>query len=141
MGFIRIKNCITELERRKGRHSRHKYCPILSVAPPFRAARAGLKPGATFAIRTYQDTGTVDRRDGSVLHFWHMSDTITVRLNPELATWLKETARRTGVPAGRIIREQLEKARAEGGSRRFLSHAGKISGPRDLSSREGFKRS
>ncbi|PYU94555.1 MAG: hypothetical protein DMG25_06475 [Acidobacteria bacterium] len=69
-----------------------------------------------------------------------MSDTITVRLNQELATWLKETARRTGVPAGRIIREQLEKARAEGGSQRFLRHAGKISGPRDLSSREGFKR-
>jgi hypothetical protein len=69
-----------------------------------------------------------------------MGNTITVRLTEELATWLTETARRTGVPAGRIIREQLERARAESGSQRFLRHAGKISGPRDLSSREGFKR-
>src|SRR5208282_6439717 len=27
-------------------------CPNLNVAPPFRAARAGLKPGATSEIRT-----------------------------------------------------------------------------------------
>jgi predicted transcriptional regulator len=69
-----------------------------------------------------------------------MSNTITVRLSEELATWLSETARRTGLPAGKIVRDQLEKAKAEAGNRRFLKLAGKISGPIDLSSRKGFSR-
>ena len=69
-----------------------------------------------------------------------MSDTFSVRLPEDLAAWLRETSRKTGVPAGRIIREQLEKLKAEQGSQRFLRHAGKISGPADLSSRKGFSR-
>jgi hypothetical protein len=69
-----------------------------------------------------------------------MSDTITVRLPEDLAAWLAETARRTGIPAGRIIREQLERAKAEAGSPRFLRLAGKISGPASLSLRKGFSR-
>jgi len=69
-----------------------------------------------------------------------MSHTITVRLTPEQAAWLEETARRTGLPAGRIIRAQLERAMAEGGSQPFLRHAGSISGSADLSSRKGFSR-
>ena len=68
-----------------------------------------------------------------------MGHTITVRLTPELATWLTGTARRTGVPQGRIIREQLEKARAAE-KQPFLRLAGAVSGPRDLSSRKGFSR-
>jgi len=67
-----------------------------------------------------------------------MSHTITIRLTEELAQWLSERARESGVPAGRIIRQQLEKARAETGNQRFLKHAGKMSGPADLSSRKGF---
>jgi len=67
-----------------------------------------------------------------------MSHTITVRLTPELAEWLSAQARESGVPAGRIIREQLERAKAESGNRRFLRHAGKINGPADLSARKGF---
>ncbi|PYV27413.1 MAG: hypothetical protein DMG27_04055 [Acidobacteria bacterium] len=66
-----------------------------------------------------------------------MSRTITLRLTDELAAWLAETSRRTGVPVGRIVREQLDKARAESGNQR---HAGKISGAPDLSSRKGFER-
>jgi len=69
-----------------------------------------------------------------------MRNTITVRLPAELAAWLAETARRTGVPAGKIIREQLERAKAKAGNQRFLILAGKISGPGDLSSRKGFAR-
>lgn len=69
-----------------------------------------------------------------------MSHTVTVRLTPEIAEWLKETSQETGLPAGRIIRHQLERAKTEAGNRRFLRHAGKISGPRDLSSRKGFTR-
>ena len=67
-----------------------------------------------------------------------MSHTITIRLTEELAEWLAETARKTGLPVGRIIRQQLERARAESGGQRFLRHAGKIRGPADLSSRKGF---
>jgi len=69
-----------------------------------------------------------------------MSDTITVRLPEDLAAWLAETTRRTGIPAGRIIREQLERAKAEAGDQGFLRLAGKISGPASLSSRKGFYR-
>jgi hypothetical protein len=76
-----------------------------------------------------------------VLHYKHMSQTITVRLTAELAEWLHETARQTGLPAGRIIRRQLERAKSEAGSQQFLRHAGKISGSPDLSSRKGFTRS
>jgi len=70
-----------------------------------------------------------------------MSHTITVRLTPELADWLEEMRRKTGLPAGRIIRHQLERARCEAGSQRFLRHAGRLTGPPDLSSRKGFARS
>lgn len=58
-----------------------------------------------------------------------MSHTITVRLSEELAAWLAESARRTGLPAGRIIRQQLEKAKAETGNQPFLKHAGQLAGP------------
>jgi hypothetical protein len=47
-------------------------------------------------------------------------------------------SRRTGLPVGRIIRQQLESARAEKGNQKFLRHAGQISGSPDLSSRKGF---
>jgi predicted DNA-binding protein len=67
-----------------------------------------------------------------------MSPALTIRLTDELLTWLKEMSRRTGIPVGRIIRYQLERAKAEKENQRFLSLAGKINGPSDLSSQEGF---
>ena len=67
-----------------------------------------------------------------------MSRTLTIRLTEELGTWLAERARKTGEPAGRIIRHQLEHARAEDGKQRFLRHAGKIDGLAELSMRKGF---
>ncbi len=70
-----------------------------------------------------------------------MSNTITVRLPEDLAEWLAETARRTGVPVGRIVREQLERAKNEQDERPYMRLAGKIKGlPRDLSTRKGFSR-
>jgi hypothetical protein len=75
-----------------------------------------------------------------VLQFMRMSHTLTIRLTAELAQWLAEMARKTGLPAGRIIRMQLERARTEVGTQAFLRHAGEISGPPDLSSRKGFSR-
>ncbi len=69
-----------------------------------------------------------------------MSHTITIRLDPALAEWLKKAAERTGFSQGRIIREQLEKARAARPDRPFLRLAGSIRGPKDLSARNGFTR-
>ncbi len=76
-----------------------------------------------------------------VLLSGQMGNTITVRLTKELAAWLETTAARTGVPQGRIIREQLERARAGGAVRPFMRLAGSVTGPRDLSTRKGFSRS
>lgn len=69
-----------------------------------------------------------------------MSDTITVRLTEELAEWLKSTARKTGVPVGRLVREELERARRQTGDKPFMRYAGVISGPPDLSSRKGYSK-
>jgi len=59
---------------------------------------------------------------------------------PDLLDWLTEESRRTGIPVGRPIREQLDTARKEQSEPSFMPHAGKIKGPRDLSSRKGFSR-
>jgi len=70
-----------------------------------------------------------------------MSHTITIRLSRELAVWLEETAAGTGRSQGEIVREQLERARAGGGSRAFMRLAGAVKGPKDLSTRKGFSKS
>jgi len=71
-----------------------------------------------------------------------MSHTISVRLTEEQAVWLAETDRRSGLPASRIVREQLEKARTAAATRPWMKYVGSISGlPPDLSSRRGFSRS
>lgn len=70
-----------------------------------------------------------------------MSHTLTIRLTEDLLSWLRETSRKTGVPMGRLVREQIESAKSQGG-KRFLRHAGAIKGgPKDVSSRKGFSRS
>jgi hypothetical protein len=74
-----------------------------------------------------------------VLQFDQMRNTISVRLPEDLAEWLSDTAQMTGVPQGRIVREQLERARTSE-KRPFLRLAGAVNGPRDLSSRKGFSR-
>lgn len=75
---------------------------------------------------------------GVVLHSCRMGHTLTVRLTPDLAAWLKHAADTTGVSQGEIIREQLQKAREEDKKRAFMRLAGTVNGPRDLSSRKGF---
>jgi len=94
-------------------------------------------------LRLFTDIATNELRTAlRVLQFQHMSHTLTIRLTDELLSWLKEKSRRTGVPVGRLIREQLESAKENGGKQRFLRHAGAIKGgPPDLSSRKGFSRS
>lgn len=67
-----------------------------------------------------------------------MGHTLTIRLTPEQAKWLSDLVEQTGIPAGRFIREQLERAKNEAGRQKFLSLAGQISGEKNLSSRKGF---
>jgi len=68
-----------------------------------------------------------------------MSRTLTIRLTPDQATWLKSTSQKTGVAQGRIVRDQIECAR-QSKAPRFMRLAGAISAPRDLSTRKGFSR-
>jgi len=75
------------------------------------------------------------------LHFRHMGHTITVRLPKELAAWLEQVAAKTGVPQGKVVRDQLEKAKTGSPRQSFMRLAGSVRGPRDLSSRKGFARS
>jgi hypothetical protein len=69
-----------------------------------------------------------------------MGQTITVRLTRELAAWLEQVSEETGLPQGRIVRDQLEKARAGSASRSFMRLAGVVRGSKDLSRRKGFSR-
>ncbi len=75
------------------------------------------------------------------LHFDPMSKTITIRLTEELATWLDQASKQSGIPKGRIVREQLERARDGGKQPSFMRLAGSVRGARDLSKRKGFSRS
>jgi predicted DNA-binding protein len=68
-----------------------------------------------------------------------MGNTIAVRLPDDLAEWLNSTATQLGVSQGKIIRDQLEKARAVE-DRPFLRLAGKVAGSVDLSVRKGFSK-
>jgi hypothetical protein len=73
------------------------------------------------------------------LHLEQMRNAITVRLPDELAEWLASTATETGVSQGKIIREQLEKARTMD-ERPFLRLAGRVSASPSLSERKGFSK-
>ncbi len=74
-----------------------------------------------------------------MLHLKQMGNTLSLRLPEDLAKWLDETSRKTGIPKGKLIRQQLEKARAAD-SKPFMSLAGMIAGPANLSERKGFSR-
>ena len=75
------------------------------------------------------------------VHFCHMSHTITIRLSGELADWLARVAKKTGSSQGKIVRDQLERAKAGDSSQAYMHLAGAVRGPRDLSRRKGFSRS
>ena len=77
----------------------------------------------------------------SVLRYCHMSNTLTIRLPEELLAQLRQRARRTGLPLGRLVRQSIEATLARDEDNRLMEFAGVIKGgPRDLSSRKGFSR-
>jgi predicted transcriptional regulator len=68
-----------------------------------------------------------------------MGNTLTVRLSEDLAAWLDQTARKSGLSRGRIVRMELERARSAS-KQTFLRLAGTVEGPANLSARKGFSR-
>jgi predicted DNA-binding protein len=64
-----------------------------------------------------------------------MSKTITIRLSDDLAAWLEKASKQTGIPKGRIVREQLEKAQKSVKTPSFMKLAGTVKVARDLSAR------
>ena len=68
-----------------------------------------------------------------------MGNTLTVRLSEDLAAWLEQTARKSGLSRGRIVRMELERAR-NASKQPFLRLAGTVEGPANLSLRKGFSR-
>jgi hypothetical protein len=68
-----------------------------------------------------------------------MGHTLTVRLDKALADWLQDEARKTGESQGKIVRDQLERAKASS-RQSFMRLAGAVRGPKDLSRRKGFSR-
>jgi predicted DNA-binding protein len=76
-----------------------------------------------------------------VLHSCQMSNTLTIRLPEELLELLREKARRTGLPIGRLVRQSIEATLTPEKDNRLMEFAGIIKGgPRDVSSRKGFSR-
>jgi Ribbon-helix-helix domain len=69
-----------------------------------------------------------------------VGNTITIRLPEDLAQWLKAVSRKTGIPVGRFVREELERSKREIGTKSYMRLSGSIDGPPDLSSRKGFSR-
>jgi predicted DNA-binding protein len=73
-----------------------------------------------------------------------MGDTITIRFPENLQRRLREKARRTGLPVGRVVREFVERGLAEeqpASNQAWRKYVGIIKGgPKDLSSRKGFSR-
>jgi hypothetical protein len=68
-----------------------------------------------------------------------MSNTITLRLPPDLVEWLEEESRVTGLPKGRIVREQLEQLRTKKARQPFLDLAGSVESSPELSRKKGFE--
>ncbi|HXH25106.1 MAG TPA: hypothetical protein VNI78_07650 [Vicinamibacterales bacterium] len=70
-----------------------------------------------------------------------MGHTLTIRLTRELAEWLERESASTGLSQGRIVRDELEKARRGRAARPFMRLAGVVRRAPDLSTRKGFSRS
>jgi metal-responsive CopG/Arc/MetJ family transcriptional regulator len=68
-----------------------------------------------------------------------MRKTISVHLPEDLAEWLESAATAAGVSRGKVIRDQLEKAR-KCEDRPLLRLAGKVSADATLSMRKGFSK-
>ena len=76
---------------------------------------------------------------GNGIELKQMGTSLTIRLPEKLAAWLSDTARKSGMSRGHIVRAELERAKASS-DRPFLRLAGAIALPANLSTRKGFSR-
>ena len=76
----------------------------------------------------------------NVVHSWRMSTTLSIRLPDDLARWVEDQAKATGRSRGSLVKEAIERAR-QAKTKPFMSLAGALDGPTDLSERKGFARS
>lgn len=67
-----------------------------------------------------------------------MRNRITIRLPDDLDQWLEKESKRTGLPKGRIVRDQLEISRTRKARQPFLDLAGSVEGAPGLSRKRGF---
>lgn len=121
------------------RHHELAAAPIADQALNRTDRRPFHRTGQRQSDRTPRSAFVVANGWPCVIHFWHMGHTITVRLEADLATWLEQESANTGMSQGKIVRDQLEKAKAGGSVRPFMRLAGAARGARDLSSRKGFR--
>jgi hypothetical protein len=74
-----------------------------------------------------------------------MSNTLTIRLPEELLERVREKARRSGLPVGRVVRQFVESGLSQDApaskNQAWRKYVGIIKGgPRDVSTRKGFSR-
>lgn len=70
-----------------------------------------------------------------------MSDTLTVRLGPELAEALQREARQSGVTRGEIVRQAVAARLQRSVSISVMErHFGTVRGPADLSTNKAYRR-
>lgn len=67
-----------------------------------------------------------------------MGNTLTIRIPEDLAVWLEETSQRSGVPKGRIVKDELERARAAE-EKPWMRLAGAVASGGQLRARRGFE--
>ena len=122
-----------------GSYIRSRHLPILlCVSSALSTAHGRIIRRPVRISRTTLAIGA-PRPNGFAWHAGHRC--VRVSIGKDLAAWLEETATRTGVAQGQIVREQLGKAKANRGNRPFKRLAGAVSGPRTLSRRRGFSAS
>jgi hypothetical protein len=70
-----------------------------------------------------------------------MRDTLTIRLNEDLAEALREESRQSGLPKGEIVRQAIAARLRHAGSASVMSrHFGEMDGPADLSTNKAYRR-
>jgi hypothetical protein len=80
-----------------------------------------------------------------VLQSERMGNTLSIRLPEELLERLREKARRTGLPVGRVVRQYVESGLSKDApaskNQAWRKYVGIIKGgPKDVSTRKGFSR-
>ena len=79
-----------------------------------------------------------------VLQYWHMGNTLSIRVSEELLQRLRDKSRRLGLPIGQVVRQFVENGLSQEpptNNQAWRKYAGIFKdGPPDLSTRKGYSR-